>query len=224
VRQEAPWSILRLIVPRGRSLVLSAEYISQIEPKVFLIENVRQVTTKYDDVLKDFVSVLDDDYSISHRILDSADYVVPQHRIRAFIIGIKDQNILKEHKKPKFPRPTHGPDSDSNSSLVTAGDALEEIPEPSDKQKYKVKSKHAHLLEDIPPSMNYSFYTDKMGHPEPKFEWRSKFSDYLYKTDPQKPVRTLKAKPGAASGPFHWENRRFTEKELMRLQTFPRKI
>lgn len=107
---------------------------------------------------------------------------------------------------------------------MTAGDALEEIPEPSDKQKYKVKSKHAHLLEDIPPSMNYSFYTDKMGHPEPKFEWRSKFSDYLYKTDPQKPVRTLKAKPGAASGPFHWENRRFTEKELMRLQTFPRKI
>ena len=40
------------------------------------------------------------------------------------------------------------------------------------------------LLPDIPPGLNYSFYTEKMGHPEPKFAWRSKFSGFLYKLDP----------------------------------------
>lgn len=35
------------------------------------------------------------------------------------------------------------------------------------------------------------------------------------------PVRTLKASGGQYTGPFHWDNRRFTVEELKRLQTFP---
>lgn len=60
-----------------------------------------------------------------------------------------------------------------------------------------------------------------MGHPNPIFAWRSKFSDFLYKADPSKPIRTLKASGGQYTGPFHWENRQFTIEELKRLQTFP---
>ncbi len=60
-----------------------------------------------------------------------------------------------------------------------------------------------------------------MGHPQPIFAWRSKFSDFLYKADPKTPVRTLKAQGGQYTGPFHWENRPFTVSELKRLQTFP---
>ena len=60
-----------------------------------------------------------------------------------------------------------------------------------------------------------------MGHPNPIFAWRSKFSDFLYKADPTTPIRTLKASGGQYTGPFHWCNRRFTITELKRLQTFP---
>jgi DNA (cytosine-5)-methyltransferase 1 len=60
-----------------------------------------------------------------------------------------------------------------------------------------------------------------MGHPQPVFSWRSKFSDFLYKADPKMPVRTIKAQGGQYTGPFSWENRRFTLAELKRLQTFP---
>jgi DNA (cytosine-5)-methyltransferase 1 len=60
-----------------------------------------------------------------------------------------------------------------------------------------------------------------MGHPNPVFSWRSKFSDFLYKADPQMPVRTIKAQGGQYTGPFSWENRRFTVAELKRLQTIP---
>jgi DNA (cytosine-5)-methyltransferase 1 len=60
-----------------------------------------------------------------------------------------------------------------------------------------------------------------MGHPNPVFSWRSKFSDFLYKADPKMPVRTIKAQGGQYTGPFSWENRRFTIAELKRLQTIP---
>ena len=60
-----------------------------------------------------------------------------------------------------------------------------------------------------------------MGHPNPIFAWRSKFSDFLYKADPERPIRTIKAQGGQYTGPFHWENRPFTPDELKRLQTFP---
>lgn len=56
-----------------------------------------------------------------------------------------------------------------------------------------------------------------MGHPTPIFGRRSKFSDYLYKADPDH------KSPGGGqyTGPFSWENRPFTIEELKRLQTFP---
>ena len=50
---------------------------------------------------------------------------------------------------------------------------------------------------------------------------KSKFSDFLYKADPNEPVRTIKASGGAYTGPLHWENRFFTYEEYKRLQTFP---
>lgn len=218
------FSTANRVVDLGRNnlVVLFAEYVESIQPEAFLIENVKQLTTTDSDVLEEVYDKLDDSYTISHKVLDAADYGVPQHRLRAFVIGIRDDLA---QSAPKFPQPTHGPDSKDERSLQTAGSAISDLSDESftDKEQklYSPSTKHAHLLEDIPPGMNYSFYTDKVGHPEPEFEWRSKFSDYLYKADPEKPVRTLKAEPGAASGPYHWNNRRFTEKELARLQGFP---
>ncbi len=69
--------------------------------------------------------------------------------------------------------------------------------------------------------MNYHYFTREMGYSNPIFAWRSRFSDFLYKADPEKPVRTIVAKMGAYSGPFHWKNRKFTLQEFKRLQTFP---
>lgn len=77
------------------------------------------------------------------------------------------------------------------------------------------------LLEEIPPGMNYQYFTEKMGHPDPCFGWRSKYSDYLRKAHPHQPVKTVVAQPGHRTGPFHWDGRRFHVTEFARLQTFP---
>lgn len=152
-------------------------------------------------------------YKLFWRILDAADYGVPQHRERLIIVGVR------EHGEFKFPWPSHGPDSADSRPYYNAGLAVSGLD--TSKCEIGIGGRHGHLLDEIPPGLNYSYYTDRMGHPKPIFGWRSKFSDYLYKADPQTPVRTIKAQGGQYTGPFSWESRPFTVDEIKRLQTFP---
>ena len=190
--------------------------LKEIKPKGFLFENVYGIVGSRGG--EDWKIILDAfesaGYRIFYRILDAADYGVPQHRERLIIVGSKDDEFV-------FPIPTHGPDSPGNNNFYSAKGALNDVIRSEDINTLKIKGRFGHLLDDIPPGLNYSFYTEKMKHPKPIFAWRSKFSDYLYKADPEQPVRTIKASGGQYTGPFHWKNRRFTVAEIKRLQTFP---
>jgi len=55
----------------------------------------------------------------------------------------------------------------------------------------------------------------------PLFGWRTKYWNFLLKLAKNEPSPTVQASAGPATGPFHWENRRLTARELARLQTFP---
>lgn len=199
---------------RGMLFQEYVRIVDSLKPKGFLFENVYRIVgaqngRAWTRILESFSNI---GYKLYWKILDSADYGVPQHRERLFIIGLHEGEYL-------FPLPTHGPDSISKLKHYTAGDAICDLPKPESFSP--LNGRHGYLLEDIPPGLNYSFYTERMRHPTPYFSWRSKFSDYLYKADPQMPVRTLKAQGGQYTGPFHWDNRVFTLEELKRLQTFP---
>lgn len=185
-----------------------------LKPKGFLFENVyrivgaqggkpwEQIQTAFQDV----------GYKLHWRILDAADYGVPQFRERLIIVGLKEGDY-------QFPFPSHGPDAPDKRKYYTAGEAISNLT--TIKSHEPIRGRHGHLLKDIPPGLNYSFYTEKLGHPTPIFGWRSKFSDYLYKAAPDTPTRTIKAQGGQYTGPFHWDNRAFTLDELKRIQTFP---
>ncbi|RWX14310.1 hypothetical protein EHI45_13570 [Rhizobium leguminosarum] len=43
----------------------------------------------------------------------------------------------------------------------------------------------------------------------------------MLKLAKSEPSWTIQAQPGPATGPFHWDNRRLTMREMARLQTFP---
>ena len=199
--------------------VLFREYVrilKELSPKGFLFENVYGIVgaqngKAWREILKSFSDV---GYKLFYRILDAADYGVPQHRERLLIVGLKEGKF-------KFPRPTHGPDSLDDQPFYNAETAIEGVKSKETVESNRLGGRFANLLNDIPPGLNYSFYTEKMGHPSPIFAWRSKFSDFLYKADPNEPVRTIKANGGAYTGPLHWENRFFTYEEYKRLQTFP---
>ena len=199
---------------RGTLFEEYVRIVKQLKPKGFLFENVYRIVgaqkgKPWKLIQEAFKQA---GYKLYWRIIDAADYGVPQHRERLIIVGVQKGEFL-------FPYPTHGPDSQDNRPYYKAKHALKEV-NVSD-CKTGISGRHGHLLDHIPPGLNYSFYTEKMGHPEPIFGWRSKFSDYLYKANPETPVRTIKAQGGQYTGPFSWENRPFCIAELKRLQTFP---
>ena len=204
---------------RGNLFQEYVRILGTLQPKGFLFENVYRIVGANGG--KDWPKVIaafsKAGYTLRYRILDAADYGVPQHRERLIIVGIRN-DIASSHEF-KFPRPTHGPDSPTGASFFTAGNAL--LDQTSTDGVGSLGGMYGDLLPKIPPGLNYSFFTEKMGHPNPIFAWRSKFSDFLYKADPCRPVRTLKAQGGKYTGPFHWSNRPFTIAELKRLQTFP---
>lgn len=199
---------------RGNLFMEYARILDHIKPKGFLFENVYRIVgaqggkpwQRIQDAFREL------GYKLHWRIVDAADYGAPQFRERLIIVGLKNGSY-------QFPFPSHGPDSPDRHAYYTAIQAVHGIN--TIDNKIGIGGRHGHLLDGIPPGLNYSFYTERMGHPNPLFGWRSKFSDYLYKADPHTPVRTIKAQGGQYTGPFSWENRPFSVDELKRLQTFP---
>lgn len=201
---------------RGSLFEEYVRVLQKLKPKGFLFENVYGLlgAEKGESIKKILNAFKEIGYNVSYRILDAADYGVPQHRERIILVGSKDKTF-------KFPKPTHGPDSFEEHPHYSAHEAILNVGKPDSDKLPSINGRFGHLLNEVPPGLNYSFFTEKMGHPHPIFAWRSKFSDFLYKADPLKPIRTLKASGGQYTGPFHWENRHFTIEELKRLQTFP---
>ena len=189
--------------------------LNYYQPKGFIFENVRGILSSNKGLDWQIITTAFENigYNIYYRILDCADYGVPQHRERLIMVGIRDGEF-------KFPRPTHGPDSPNCTPHVSALEAIADLQD-SLETEHNYPGKYGKLLAEVPPGMNYHYFTKELGYPNPIFAWRSRFSDFLYKADPNKPVRTIVAQLGAYSGPFHWKNRKFTLQEFKRLQTFP---
>lgn len=194
------------------------QYVAHFKPKGFLFENVRGIlqanhSKDWETIRASFEEL---GYTLYYRILDAADFGTPQHRERVIMVGIrKDIDVSFQ-----FPAPAYGPHSIANKPYVTALQALQDIYDPNELE-IPYGGKYGHLLPGIPPGQNYSFYTEELGHPQPLFAWRSKFSGFLYKLDPKGLSKTLVAQQGRYDGPFHWKNRKLTVDELKRIQGFP---
>jgi len=87
------------------------------------------------------------------------------------------------------------------TGLDAIGDleARDELAEPDE----QVNGRYGDLLPAIPPGQNYLFWTEKRGHPEPLFRWRSRYWTFLLKLDPARPATTIQSQPGPYIGPFH---------------------
>lgn len=200
--------------------------LSEAKPRAFLLENVFGLAYKNHNSfwLKRLLSTFRDlGYHVDHRVLLAADYGVPQRRQRLFILGSKDG-------LPRFPEPTHSGPHETRRGWdetlprhITTKQAIGDLANRRSLAEPEeiVTGTFAHLLPEVPPGDNYLFFTDKRGHPEPLFKWRSRYWNFLLKLDPNQPSPTIQAQPGPWVGPFHWQDRRLRVAEIKRLQTFP---
>src|SRR3989344_1754921 len=203
---------------RGNLFQHYCRLLKHYQPEGFMFENVRGILSSnkgqdWKDVIAEFSSL---GYKLKYRVLDTAGYGVAQHRERIILVGYKSKKAFF------FPRPTRGPDSKNNTPFISPREALRGVNHTEDVNTlYNKNGKYDELLREIPAGSNYLFLTEEMGHAHPKFAWRSKFSDFLYKAHPDQPIKTIVASMGRYSGPFHWQGRKLSIGELLRLQGFP---
>lgn len=163
-------------------------------------------------------------YLVRWQVLNAADYGIPQLRKRLILYGMLGQ------EPPEFPRPTHSGWTETKKTFdadlqpyVTSRDVIGDLVDRDDlaEPDEDVGGRYGHLLPRIPNGDNYLYFTEKRGHPDPLFSWRSRYWTFLLKLDPDRPSTTIQSQPGPYIGPFHWNSRRLRQLEVKRLQTFP---
>jgi DNA (cytosine-5)-methyltransferase 1 len=94
--------------PRGKLIVQFNKLINDCEPKVFIVENVKGLTThNKGETLKGVLSLFENNgkYKVYHKVLNAKDYEVPQKRERILIVGIHS-SISKTFTYPEKSKKT----------------------------------------------------------------------------------------------------------------------
>ena len=169
------------------------------KPKFFLAENVKGLTNLakgkvFQMILSDFSEL---GYEVKYKILNAADYGVPQTRQRVIIVGVRN-DVNFEYN---FPKATHSKDgTDGLPEWISVSDAMAPIPDP-----------------DSPNTMLNHEYS----------KYKLNFNGYLghRKLDPDKPAPTVTArgdnKGGVVILPHPNGERRMSCRELAAVQSFP---
>ena len=171
------------------------------KPKFFVAENVKGILSLgHGAVIKAIINDFSEaGYNVICKMLNAADYGVPQTRQRVIIVGVrKDLNV-----KFEFPLPTYSKDGkDGLPKWITVAEALKDIPDPDGPDADKV------------PNNEYSKY-------------KMLFNGYLGKRpiNPDKPAPTVTARGDRKGGvvvlPHPNGKRRMTVRELATVQSFP---
>jgi len=94
--------------PRNGLYKAYLEFLTLTLPKFFVMENVRGMGKRIDEILNDFYHFLGSQYNLSYQLLNAKNFGLPQNRERLFIIGNKlniDVNkIFTDIKKNKANR------------------------------------------------------------------------------------------------------------------------
>lgn len=192
--------------------------LEELSPKVFVFENVDGFMFKTHTEAFSFLKEQSErlGYKISYKVINCADYGVPQTRKRFICVGVKDKTPFT------FPATTHCQDGVDKLKWVNCGEVLSDFDNITEEEKLqRPGGKDYELLLEIPAGDNYLYYTEKRGYPEPKFKWKGRYWTFLLKLTPDRPSWTIQASHSQNQGPFHWRNRFLRIEELKRIQTFP---
>jgi DNA (cytosine-5)-methyltransferase 1 len=114
--------------------------LARTRPKFFVMENVKGMMKKSNEIINDFKTLLGSDYSLRVTLLNAKDFGIPQNRERVFVIGTRLQHVdmdvvLKEIDTHRF-----------KSTQYLLKDALFGLPElKSKKERNKSHKENDHI-------------------------------------------------------------------------------
>lgn len=93
--------------PRNQLYKAYLTFLSKVRPKFFIMENVKGMANKIDEIRQNFREYLGDEYRFDFELFKAQDYGVPQNRERLIFIGnrmgIEPKDIFAEIHKNRRP-------------------------------------------------------------------------------------------------------------------------
>lgn len=179
--------------------------LMQSKPKIFVAENVKGMMTLgkgevFKQIVQDFAAA---GYKVYHKLLNSAEYGVPQIRERVILVGVRN-DVDFEYQ---FPIATHGYGVAGLKEVVTLEDAIGDLQnEPGDYFKGSY-------------STIFMSRNRKKAWSQPSFTIQA--SGRQAPIHPGGAPMTKEGKDKYAFGDGEENNRRLSVKEIARIQTFP---
>ncbi|MEM3448602.1 MAG: DNA cytosine methyltransferase [Candidatus Methanomethyliaceae archaeon] len=195
---------------RGLLYTKFVEAVSIKRPLFFVAENVQGLLTMHNGwaikkIKEDFEKVDHVGYQVQYRLINFADYGVPQERERVIIVGVRNDLNLGF----SYPNPTH------KGRHIPVKEALNGVEKARlNNELPRTLSSTKRKLELIPPGGNFSNLP----------EYRNKnWMSLIYKRlHPDKPSPTIVACGGGGTWGYHYsELRALTNRERARIQSFP---
>lgn len=214
--------------PRNRLVLSFVDAVAMLKPRWVVMENVAGFTSlDHGSFVRRLVKELHGlGYTtIEHRIMDAADYGVPQHRRRFVLIANRTGHVIPWPKKKFFECPTEWQkpfrtvdeaicdlaDTSSYSRLTCHVPMLHK---PLQVERYKRIPEGGKLdIASLPGRLRKGYRTAEVRN----------FSHVFKRLNRNQPSNTLV--PGHNAFPIHpWLDRALTVREAARLQTFPDEI
>jgi DNA (cytosine-5)-methyltransferase 1 len=201
---------------RNELVLVYANLIKELKPKFIVMENVKGILTLdkgayLNNVLK---TLHDEGYKAEAKLINMADYGVPEIRNRVIIIGNRIGLPVE------FPLPDHSDDEKSGLPKWNAcGEVLKDLENLPDKPEFN----HVALKHTPKNIERYKLIPQGGRLPEdllPPDLYRKNFGNTFKRLDPNRPALTMV--PGNDAFPIHPNlNRSLTVREAARIQTFP---
>lgn len=199
---------------RGTMFYYYAEFLRQLQPKMFLAENVKGLTTH--DGGKTLQTMLDVfkelGYEVEWKVLDAWNYGVAEKRQRVVIIGTR--NDLKHEIKFEYPKP--------HNYKPVLKDVLKNVPK-SEGAKYPEKKKKVFDL--VPPGGYWKDLPDDVARDYMKscYFMGGGRTGIARRLSWEEPSLTLTCSPMMKQTDrcHPDESRPFTTREYARIQSFP---
>lgn len=202
--------------PRNELVLTYAKLIRELKPKFIVMENVKGILTlQGGEYLKNVLQQLADaGYSAEYKLINMADYGVPEIRERVIIIG----NRLG--MPVEFPIPDHSDNpNDGLPMWENCWDAIKDLESLGDMPEFN----HVALKHTEKNIERYKMIPEGGRLPEdalPPELYRKNFGNTFKRLSRSKPALTMV--PGNDAFPIHPTlNRSLTVREAARIQTFP---
>lgn len=224
---------------RGNVIIQYLRVVSEIQPKYFILENVRGILSaklnsvpesykEYEgtkDVKGSVIRFLADEfkklgYTISFALFNAANYGVPQIRERVIIFGAKGK------KRIPLPQPTHSEFGvGGTKKWVTLGDVINDLPKPNESEYTPLSKRMLQYMPLVKEGENWTSLEPKVAKEAmgKAYDLGGGKTGFLRRLSTKKPSPTLVTSPimPATLICHPTELRPLSVKEYARVQQFP---